>query len=37
VALDDPASSTLIQKRFDWQPVQPGLIPDLGTDHYPNG
>jgi nucleoside-diphosphate-sugar epimerase len=33
-ALDNPASSTLTQKRFGWHPVRPGLIPDLGTDHY---
>ncbi|HEX2618937.1 MAG TPA: SDR family oxidoreductase [Phototrophicaceae bacterium] len=33
-ALDMPASSKLTQQRFDWHPVQPGLIADLGQDHY---
>jgi nucleoside-diphosphate-sugar epimerase len=36
VALDNPASSTLTQKQFDWHPVRPGLIPDLDTGHYFN-
>lgn len=32
--LDMPASSTLTQARFDWQPAQPGLIADLDQGHY---
>jgi nucleoside-diphosphate-sugar epimerase len=35
-SLDCPASSTLTQKQLDWQPVQPGLIPDLDKGHYFN-
>jgi nucleoside-diphosphate-sugar epimerase len=34
VALDNPASSTLTQKEFDWQPVRPGLITGLDTGRY---
>lgn len=33
-ALDIPASSTLTQQRFGWQPVQPGLLADLDAGHY---
>lgn len=32
--LDMPASSALTQARFNWQPVQPGLIADLDQGHY---
>jgi nucleoside-diphosphate-sugar epimerase len=33
-SLDIPASSALTQQRFDWHPVQPGLLTDLDQDHY---
>ncbi len=28
---------TLTRKQLGWQPVQPGLIPDLDQGHYFNG
>ncbi|MEU6511090.1 SDR family oxidoreductase [Streptomyces sp. NPDC046942] len=31
---DNPSSSTLTQDLLGWKPVQPGLIDDLGQDHY---
>lgn len=34
LALDVPASSALTRTRLGWQPVQPGLIPDLEEAHY---
>jgi len=34
VTMDGPASSALTQERTGWQPVQPGLIPDLDKGHY---
>ncbi|WP_371597701.1 SDR family oxidoreductase [Streptomyces sp. NBC_00564] len=34
LALDVPASSALTRKQLGWQPVQPGLIPDLEEAHY---
>ena len=37
LAADSPASSALTQKLLGWQPVQPGLIDDLGEGHYFNG
>jgi nucleoside-diphosphate-sugar epimerase len=33
-SMDVPASSTLTRKQLGWDPVQPGLIPDLEEDHY---
>lgn len=33
---DNPTSSALTQQRLGWQPVHPGLIPDLEQDHYFN-
>lgn len=35
-AMDIPASSTLTQQRFGWQPVQPSLLADLEQGHYFN-
>jgi nucleoside-diphosphate-sugar epimerase len=34
VSNDLPASSALTRKLLGWEPVQPGLIPDLGKGHY---
>jgi nucleoside-diphosphate-sugar epimerase len=34
VTMDGPASSTLTRERTGWQPVQPGLVPDLDKGHY---
>jgi nucleoside-diphosphate-sugar epimerase len=34
VPLDNPASSELTQKHFDWHPTYPGLIEDLDEGHY---
>ena len=34
LAMDVPASSVLTRELLDWQPVQPGLIDDLGKGHY---
>jgi nucleoside-diphosphate-sugar epimerase len=34
VTLDNPTSSALTQERLRWRPVHPGLIADLGKDHY---
>jgi nucleoside-diphosphate-sugar epimerase len=34
VTMDGPASSALTRERTGWQPVQPGLIPDLDKGHY---
>ncbi len=31
---DNPSSSTLTQDLLGWKPVQPGLLDDLGQDHY---
>lgn len=33
---DNPASSALTRERLGWQPVHPGLIPDLEQGHYFN-
>jgi nucleoside-diphosphate-sugar epimerase len=33
-SMDMPASSALTQRRFDWHPVQPGLLADLDHDYY---
>ncbi len=33
-ALDCPASSTLTQQRFGWNPTQPGLLADLDQAYY---
>lgn len=33
-SLDMPASSTLTQQRFNWHPIEPGLIADLDQGHY---
>lgn len=33
-SMDIPASSTLTQQRFGWQPVQPSLLADLEQGHY---
>ena len=32
--VDAPASSAQTKERLGWQPVQPGLIADLNTEHY---
>ena len=37
ITTDGPASSALTRKRTGWQPVQPGLIPDLDKGHYFEG
>jgi nucleoside-diphosphate-sugar epimerase len=37
VALDCPASSALTRQQMGWDPVQPGLVPDLEAGHYFNG
>ncbi len=37
LAMDVPASSELTRELMDWQPVQPGLIDDLGKGHYFHG
>ena len=34
VSLDNPASSALTRALLGWQPEQPGLLDDLGQDHY---
>ena len=34
ITMDGPASSALTRERTSWQPVQPGLIPDLDKGHY---
>jgi len=34
VPLDNPASSALTQKDFEWHPTHPGLIEDLDEGHY---
>lgn len=34
VTLDNPTSSALTQQLLGWRPVHPGLIADLGEDHY---
>jgi nucleoside-diphosphate-sugar epimerase len=34
ITMDGPASSALTRERTGWQPVQPGLIPDLDKGHY---
>jgi nucleoside-diphosphate-sugar epimerase len=34
LAIDQPASSALTRELLGWQPVQPGLIEDLGKGHY---
>jgi len=34
VSKDMSASSTLTRERFGWQPVHPGLIPDLDRESY---
>jgi nucleoside-diphosphate-sugar epimerase len=37
VALDNPTSSARTQELLGWQPIQPGLIEDLGQGHYFGG
>jgi nucleoside-diphosphate-sugar epimerase len=34
MTMDGPASSALTRAQTGWQPVQPGLIPDLDKGHY---
>src|SRR5580692_1220045 len=34
ITMDGPASSVLTREQTGWQPVQPGLIPDLDKGHY---
>jgi nucleoside-diphosphate-sugar epimerase len=34
LGVDMPASSTLTRALLDWSPRQPGLIEDMGQDHY---
>ncbi|HWE90138.1 MAG TPA: 3-beta hydroxysteroid dehydrogenase, partial [Pseudonocardiaceae bacterium] len=33
--LDQPASSELTRKKFDWQPTHPSLLDDLAAGNYP--
>lgn len=33
-AIDGPASSAQTQQQLGWRPTQPGLVPDLDSDHY---
>jgi nucleoside-diphosphate-sugar epimerase len=33
-SMDAPASAALTRERFGWQPVHPGLLPDLDEGHY---
>jgi nucleoside-diphosphate-sugar epimerase len=34
IGADAPASSALTRELLGWQPVQPGLLDDLGKGHY---
>jgi nucleoside-diphosphate-sugar epimerase len=34
VSLDNPASSQLTRDQLGWRPEHPGLLDDLGQDHY---
>ncbi|MFJ5307157.1 SDR family oxidoreductase [Streptomyces sp. NPDC088350] len=34
VALDNPASSALTQRRMEWRPTHPALVPDIEEGHY---
>jgi nucleoside-diphosphate-sugar epimerase len=34
LSVDNPTSSALTRERLGWDPVQPGLIPDLDQQHY---
>jgi nucleoside-diphosphate-sugar epimerase len=34
VSIDNPTSSALTRQQLDWNPTHPGLIDDLGQDHY---
>ncbi|HUN37138.1 MAG TPA: SDR family oxidoreductase [Trebonia sp.] len=34
VGIDNPVSSEVTRKLLDWEPAQPGLIEDLGQQHY---
>jgi nucleoside-diphosphate-sugar epimerase len=34
LSLDVPASSALTQAQLGWRPEQPGLLEDLGAEHY---
>ena len=34
ITMDGPVSGALTRERTGWQPVQPGLIPDLDKGHY---
>jgi nucleoside-diphosphate-sugar epimerase len=36
-SLDIPASGALTERRYGWQPEQPGLIADLDAGHYFSG
>jgi len=33
-SMDAPASAALTRKRLGWEPVRPGLLPDLDEGHY---
>jgi nucleoside-diphosphate-sugar epimerase len=33
-SMDAPASAALTRTRFGWEPVHPGLLPDLDEGHY---
>ncbi|MEW1778807.1 SDR family oxidoreductase [Streptomyces sp. NPDC086777] len=34
VGNDNPTSGAATRERYDWRPVQPGLLADLDQDHY---
>ena len=34
VALDSPVTATITRQLLDWEPTGPGLLEDLGQDHY---
>jgi nucleoside-diphosphate-sugar epimerase len=37
VAINNPTSSEATKRLLDWRPTHPGLIEDLGEDHYYGG
>ncbi|WP_157857374.1 hypothetical protein [Streptomyces yerevanensis] len=34
LSVDQPASAALTNELLGWQPIQPGLIEDIGKGHY---